>query len=114
VKLLNNYFQTCILVADIKPEILCYLRPPTDVIFRYLTETHSEAISAEFSLYDLLRKHTSQSQTLSRTVETARTARQNKLKRDAVEIGKREVTLKHAEGEKDEDVVPWKALLINN
>jgi hypothetical protein len=50
VKLLNNYFQTCILVADIKPEILRYLRPPTDVIFRYLTETHSEAISAEFSL----------------------------------------------------------------
>ena len=52
VKLLNNYFQTSILVADIKPEILRCLRPPTDVIFRYLTETHSEAISAEFSLYD--------------------------------------------------------------
>jgi len=51
VKLLNNYFQTCILVADIKPEILRYLRPPTDIIFRYLTDTHSEAISAEFSLY---------------------------------------------------------------
>jgi len=49
VKLLNNYF----LVADIKPEILRYLRPPTDVIFRYLTETHSEAISAEFSLYHI-------------------------------------------------------------
>ena len=51
MKLLNNYFQTCILVADIKPEILRYLRPPTDVIFRYLTETHPEAISAESSLY---------------------------------------------------------------
>jgi hypothetical protein len=24
------------------------------------------------------------------------------------------VSLKHAGGEKDEDVVPWKALLINN
>jgi len=53
----------------------------------------------------------------SGTVETARTARLNKLKRDAVEIGKREAALKHADGEEDEedeDVVPWKALLINN
>ena len=40
MKLLNNYF----LVADIKPEILRYLRPPTDVIFRYLAEIHPEAI----------------------------------------------------------------------
>jgi len=47
-------------------------------------------------------------------VETARTAPLNKLKRDAVEIGKREAALKHADGEKDEDVVPWKDLLINN
>ena len=51
---------------------------------------------------------------LSRTVETAKTARLNKLKRDAVDVGQREVALKHAGGEKDEDVVPWKALLINN
>jgi len=29
------------------------------------------------------------------------------------EIGKRGAALKHAEGEKDEDVVSWKALLIN-
>ena len=50
----------------------------------------------------------------SRTVETARTARLNKLKRDAVDVGQREVALEHADGEKDEDVVPWKALLINN
>ena len=51
---------------------------------------------------------------LSRTVETAKTARLNKLKRDAVDVGKIEVSLKHAGGENDEDVVPWKALLINN
>jgi len=50
----------------------------------------------------------------SRIAETARTARLNKLKRDAVEIGKMEAALKHAGGEKDEDVVPWKAMLINN
>ena len=51
---------------------------------------------------------------LSRTVETAKTARLNKLKRDAEDVGKVEVALKHADGEKDEDVVPWKAMLINN
>ena len=44
-------------------------------------------------------------------METAETAR---LKRDAVDVGKIEVALKHAGGEKDEDVVPLKALLINN
>ena len=37
-------------VADIKAEILRYVGPPTAVIFRYLTETHPEAISAETSL----------------------------------------------------------------
>jgi len=47
-------------------------------------------------------------------VETAKTARLNKLKRDAVDVGKIEVALKNSDGEKDEDVVPWKALLINN
>jgi len=51
VKLLKFYFQTCILVADIKPDILRYLRPTTEVIFRYLTETHPEAIFAETSPY---------------------------------------------------------------
>jgi len=50
----------------------------------------------------------------SGTVETARTARLNKLKRDAVDVGKMEAALKNADGEKDEDVVLWKALLINN
>ena len=58
----------------------------------------------------------------SGTVETALaistrspgTARLNKLKRDAVDVGKIEVSLKHAGSENDEDVVPWKALLINN
>ena len=47
-------------------------------------------------------------------METAKTALLNKLKRDAVDVGKIEVSLKHADGENDEDVVPWKALLINN
>ena len=42
---------------------------------------------------------------MSRTVETAKTARLNKLKRDAVDVGKIEVSLKHAGGENDEDVV---------
>ena len=34
-------------------------------------------------------------------METAKTARLNNLKRDAVDVGQRDVALKHADGEKE-------------